>query len=449
MGLFDFFKKKSPEEKTKPDEPKSSALFSEISKYNEYTVRFIIMQQNGNYAPISAYEKLDGEISGFLYIAGEDKSYTLSAEEVVRRMEETFEQKLLQGEIKSYVIYYHSAFANDENHQVAGSDEELKAISATYHFDNGLKGKIGLPYSFSEKEISYQGFAGFTQEENNIIFATKLQEGKNYFQDWEEIKPPVFENNIGLKIKKSNSKHLSNTWSGIFGFENYRQEHTNQILNKHFALALMKKPLYQDERITVSQLEFEDVVFKSIKLNGKPHSILPVVKTDYVVDFENLEIEEWENVNDTEAIIKGRGRDTFGLDYYATDYVENRELYLTQKKLNVKISGIVFVLDVFKEKLDGEIKYSEDFTGYMPSQDLPEYACFDFIGHLEDYKETKLLHDNSLPGYILKMRLITKPGEENFFTIDMYVTPENMRFSELEKGMKLTGLVQMQGEILR
>ena len=86
---------------------------------------------------------------------------------------------------------------------------------------------------------------------------------------------------------------------------------------------------------------------------------------------------------------------------------------------------------------------------YLPSQDLTDYACFDFIGHLEDFRETKLLQDDSLLGYILKMRLITKPGEENFFTIDMYVTTENMRFKALEKGMKLTGLVQMQGEILK
>ena len=80
-------------------------------------------------------------------------------------------------------------------------------------------------------------------------------------------------------------------------------------------------------------------------------------------------------------------------------------------------------------------------------QTFPNYACFDFIGELEDFRETTLLSDNSLKAYIMKVRLITNPDMKDFFTIDMYVTPENMRFKELRIGMKLTGMFQMQGQI--
>jgi hypothetical protein len=451
MGLFDFFKKKDSNETPKSETPKvaspKSELFLAISKYNEYIVQFVGMQQ-GNYAPISAYEKPTGEIIGFLYVMGKDNSYTLSAEEVVSNMETNFEQKLATGEIKSYVILYHSQFANNGNHQLAVSDDELKAITVSYHFKTGEKGKIGLPYRFEDDSVTYQGFQNFNQEENNLIFTTKLKEGKDYFQDREEIQVPLIENEAGLKIKKANNVDLSNTWGGIFGFESYRKPNGDQALREHFALALTNGPVFTQHNIAVSQLDYEAVTLKGISHNGTPTTILPVIKTDYVVDVVNKEITEWENVDNLEAIITGTGRDTFGISYFATDYAENRALYLTKTELNIQISGIVFVLDISTmHQSEGELQYSEDFTMYMPSNDLPGYACFDFVGELEDFRETHLLEDNSLKGYLMNVRLITHADAPNFFTIDLFVTPENMRFRELKKGMKLTGMFQMQGQI--
>jgi len=457
MGLFDFFKKKEGTEMPKSATPKvdaskvetpKSELYLAMSKYNEYIVRFMGMQHQGNYAPISAYEKPTGEIVGFLYVMGDDNSYTLSAEEVVSNMETNFEQKLANGEIRSYVILYHSQFANDGNHQLADSDDELKAITVSYHFQTGEKGKIGLPYHFEDNTVTYRGFQNFNQEENNLIFGTQLKEGKDYFQDREVIQIPLIENEIGLKIKKANNFDLSNTWGGIFGFESYRKPNGSQALREHFAMALTKDPVFTKNNVSVSQLAYEAVILKGISLNGNPTTILPVIKTDYVIDVVNKEITEWENVDNLEAIITGGGRDTFGLSYFATDYAENRDLYLSKKELNIKISAIVFVLDISTmDKTDIELNYSEDFTMYMPNNDLPNYACFDFIGQLEDFKETRLLEDNSLKGYLMNVRLITNADVPNFFTIDMFVTPENMRFQELTKGMKLTGMFQMQGQI--
>jgi hypothetical protein len=90
---------------------------------------------------------------------------------------------------------------------------------------------------------------------------------------------------------------------------------------------------------------------------------------------------------------------------------------------------------------------TDDLYAYIPSKDLPDYGCLDFIGILENFKETTLLPNNGLKGYILNVRLINQPTVKDFFTIDMYVTPENMRFTELKKGMRLTGMFQLQGQI--
>ncbi|MGG8496604.1 hypothetical protein ACQY1Q_09320 [Tenacibaculum sp. TC6] len=447
MGLFDFLKKKDTNDTPKAITPKNE-LFSSFSKYNEYIVLFMSMQQQGNYAPISAYEKASGEIVGFLYTLGEDNSYALSAKEVINRMESSFNHKLKNNDINSYVILYHSQFADDNNHELANNADELKAITVSYCFNESTVGKVALSYSFEEDELVYKGFKNFSPEENDNIFKTQLKGDYDYFQDREKIYPPVIENSIGLKIKKSNNFDLSNTWCGIFGFDSYREPNGSQVLMEYFALATTKGNITIHENITTSQLEYTDVSFKGISVNKDPKIILPVIKTDFALDVLNKEINEWENIENLGAIITGNGRDTFGISYFATDYAENREKYHSKKKHTIKISGIAFVLDSYNnDNSDTTIQYSEDFTMYMPNNDLPNYACFDFIGQLEDFKETSFLENNTQKGYLMNVRLITHPDDNHFFTIDMFVTPENMRFNELVKGMKITGMFQMQGQI--
>jgi hypothetical protein len=193
----------------------------------------------------------------------------------------------------------------------------------------------------------------------------------------------------------------------------------------------------------------DDVAFKAVTVNDRAVTLLPVIKSNTFIDVENKEITEWENFQNTVAIIKGGARNSYAVEYLATDYAENRERYLAGKKLDIKITGIVFVLDIYKSNnTEGGIQYSDDFTAYIPNNDVPGLGCFDFIGELEDFKEITLTGANDLTAYIMKVRLITNPDVKDFFTINMYVTPGNMRFTQLIKGMKITGMFQMQGKIV-
>lgn len=197
-----------------------------------------------------------------------------------------------------------------------------------------------------------------------------------------------------------------------------------------------------------SKTEFEDVRFKTI-VTDELSTIIPEVKTDYTLDFETRSVREWENALNLQAIVAGAARNTFGVWFFATDYAENRNAYLTQPHLNINISGVVLILDAHQDTdLPDGTKMSEEFTTYMPSQTLPNYACFDFIAKVVDFKETTLLEDGSVKGYILKLKLITHEESEDFFTIDAFVNKENMRFENLTKGMKVTGAVQLQGKIV-
>lgn len=431
MGLLDIFKKK--------EQPQDIDLFTLMSRYHEHIVRFIIMQQQGNNAPISAYERNDGSVAGFLFLIGKDKSYNLSADDAVSKMEERFERQLAAGEINSYVILFHA----DYDEQTSG------AIVVQYHFSTGQKGKIACPYKIDGEQISYHNFTGFSTEQTNLIFGIELAKEKNYFEDLEEIVAPSITNPAGLTIAKANTYDLSNTWAAIFGFESYRQPGGSNALREYFVKGILNEPVYENNGLKVSEVEFDDVKFRVLSGNGMAKTIIPVIKTDYFIDVENKFISEWENVDNLEAVITGAGRDTFGITYFATDYAENRELYLKQKKHMVKITGIVYVMDIYTNDDEGELKYSPEYTAYFPNKDLAQCGCFDFIGEVEDLKETGLLEDGALKGYIMKVRLVNNPDVKDFFTIDMYVVPENMRFEGLRKGMKVTGMFQMLGELVK
>lgn len=471
MGIFDFFKKKNnnqenvstlvqememPEEKiveevveTIPEipsqpaeEPKVNEEYEKIKVYNDYIVYSIALQLRGEYTPISAFEKENGEVEGFAYMVTED-AYALAPQQAIAQMEEKFENELQEGKIRSYMILYHSQFDNNGNHNPATQDGEFRAISLAYHFAGSDKAKTGLPYIFENQNITYKGFAEFSHEENNEIMNHQLIDGKDYFPNTEGITAPEMTNEAGIIIRKSNVHNLVNTWSGVFGHQNFQTKDYGQYLSTVLMQSTVSDPTGEAKNKT----EFEDVRFKTI-VTDELSTIIPEVKTDYTLDFETRSIREWENALNLQAIVAGPARDTFGVWFFATDYAENRNIYMTQPHQKVNISGIVLILDVHTNTdLPDGTKMSEDFTTYAPSQDLPNYACFDFIGQVVDFKETELLEDGSVKGYILKLKLITNEENEDFFTIDAFVNKENMRFEAPTRGMKVTGALQLQGKI--
>ena len=483
MGIFDFFKKKDnrqenvsapvqqqemPEEKIVEEkieevveviqdpvletpvppqpmeEKKVNELYEKIKIYSDYIVYSIALQLRGDFAPISAFEKEDGQVEGFAYMIT-DPTYGLSPQVVLSNMKEKFENELKEGKIKSYAILYHSQFNNDGNHELAVNPEDLKAITVSYHFNDGEQNNIALPYAFENENVTFKGFAEFSHEENNEIMNNQLVDGKDYFTNREEIKSPESTNEAGIIMKKSNVHSLANMWGGIFGFQNFQtQEKYSQYLMETMALCRVDEIPAEEK---AKHTEFADIRFKTI-ISEDFNTIYPEVKTNFSLDFETKEIREWENVDNNEAIVGGLGRDTFGLWFFPTDYSENKTQYQTKNKLNINLSGIIFVLDLHQSfDLPDGTKTDEEFTAYKPSQDLPDYGCIDFIGKVLDIKESELLPDGSVKGFILKLRLITNTEVEDFFIVDAFVSKENMRFAALRLGMQVAGAMQLQGKI--
>lgn len=419
-------------------------VFELIKIYSEYVVKFIGLQTQDNYAPIAAYEKNNSEIIGYLYI-GKDRSYNKSAEEVIFDMELEFEKRMNEKSIKSYIIFYHSIFDNDDNHTVAKNSGEFNSISVKYK-SNSANGYLGFPYIFEDDTIKFKGFSNFTTEQNASILNTKLIENKDYFQERIIIEPQIIENSIGIKVKKVNNGNVGDMWGGIFGFN----ETKNDLIINYSALCLFQEPKMANDKVLVSEIIFDEVVFRGVKTTyDNTQTAFPVIKTNIFIEVENKQINEWSNVDNIEGVIEGNGRNTFGLTYFATDYSINKEKYHNIKKHNIELSGIIYHLDeidINNFKTEKSPNYDNEFTMYMPNIEMADLGWYDFIGKLEDFREVTIL-EAPKKGYILKIKLINNEDDPNFFTIEMFVNKENMRFETLKRGMKLTGLFQLQGQI--
>jgi hypothetical protein len=426
---------------------KEKNLFDFINIYSEYIVSFIRMHQRGIYAPVSACQKKDRTIAGILFTNSDDNSYSLSIKEVVERMELKFTQKIDKEEITSYVILYHSQYSNDNNHEIANTQDELRAITVCYFFNNGISGKLGLTYNLEGNQIKYNGFSDFDKTENHQILNTKLIEKKDYFLDRENLSIPQSENEYGLKVKKSNSLNINNYWCGIFGFNIFQTPNGNIALQEYFAETMYLGSKNEREDITSFELKYHDLIFKGISKSNVPVTFYPVVLTDNIIEIENKNLDIWENTQGLIAVVTANGKDTFAFSYLATDYAESEEIYNTKRVHKLKVSGIAMFVGTYEAKLNDQ-GVAHDSTMFIPSKRLPNYACFEFLGELLDFRKTNESEVHIYDGYILKIRLVTMQKDLNFFSLDIFVSNENLKVQNLEKGMKLTGSFLMQGSLV-
>jgi hypothetical protein len=465
MGLFDRFKKKDqePEPALPPQEFNYSHLlprqnlskasqdeaYAILQKYGGHIMLFLNMQLGGNFSPIAAYEDMNGEVNGFLYMA-EDPTYNITVAETLEKMEKEFEKRMAEQSIRSYSILYHSRYSDhNDDHAVADNSDEFRAITIRYKGDNGSQGSAALPYLYVDDEVRFGGISALSKEQSDAIFNTGLQEGKDYFPEKVSLQPEAEENEAGITIVKSNHGTLGSLWAGILGYD--RMESADNLLLEYCAYAASREPVMERNNAVVSELAYGDIIFRAVRTaSDSSRTVYPFVKTNYTMPFTTGQINEWTHVENLEAIINGGGRGKFGLSFFATDYAVNKDRYHQSKNLEVQLSGIVQVLDIstMHEAKDGDgLKYSEDFCAYMPNKEMAGMAGFDFVGILKDHREIKLLDDNSVEGYIMNVQLLNIPEEPGAFTIDMFVNKDNMRFTGLKNGMKLTGCFQLQGQL--
>lgn len=460
MGIFDRFRKNKSDKKEQNGQDQGnqnpngepSPHFGELFRFREYIVLFMNMQMQGNYSPIAAFENPDGELTGFLYIVN-DPGVDLSVQASIDKMEAEFTKRMAEGSVVAWAIFYHSGFdGNNQNHQPAMEEENLKAISVKIKCGDSAARCFGLPYQLEDDGLSFRDFTELQNHENRQIFATQLEQGKDYFQERVEIEPEIVKNEHGIDMQYMNRGAMENTWCGIFGFEYFREGGGGDFLMEKFAMVVTRPEKRNANGVGIYEVEFGAVTYRALKENEQPVTMCPVVGPGQVMPVTIKKVQEWAHIGGHEAVVVGGGRGTFGLWFFATDYAENKQLYQSQKNLEIELSGIAYVLDTYDPNArttKSEVSFSEDFTSYMPNFDNLYLGCFDFIGIVLDMREVGYSIRTEDVGLMLTVKLITNPEEPEFFNLPMFVNRRNMRFQDIEVGMKITGMFQLQGQIAK
>ena len=251
-----------------------------------------------------------------------------------------------------------------------------------------------------------------------------------------------------IKMSEIDNGSHGDNMGGLIGFNSLNNEKGRNFINELMAKSMIEK----------SELSTKSYELKSTTISNNPNlklrvltdtksilSAFPYLKTNYKLPYSIKEIIEWKHMNKCEAEIKGGGRNTFGFDFFPTDYAINKTKYIENKEIQLHVSAIAFVVDKSVINQNTEVKFSEDFVSYMPSSNFPRQTYYDFIAKVIDFNEVIL--DNQNQGYIAKVKLINNDSDPNFFTVDMFMNKENMRIQTIEKGMKISGLLWFQGEI--
>lgn len=242
-------------------------------------------------------------------------------------------------------------------------------------------------------------------------------------------------------IKGINHGAHADYWGAFLGFENFNKDQKILIerINKYLQ---EKKAKPIDKKYSIIQKNLGDVIDTVIIVDKQDvASFYPIMKSEKVMPFEGNQIHEWNHFDNIEAQILGAGRKTFALNFFATDYLENKKIYQQKKQLNINLSGFAFVIQASTKLPDN---FSEDFVSYMPNQQTDDGSVYDFIGKIIDFRKYSY---EDIHGFIISTKLINDPQIEDFFVLDIFVNKQNLKIDELKKGMRISGCFWLQGKI--
>jgi len=201
-----------------------------------------------------------------------------------------------------------------------------------------------------------------------------------------------------------------------------------------------RKPIRDQYSIKIENLGDVNIVF--ILGSQSMISCFPVLNSQSQMSFESKVINEWVHVDSVEAQISGKGKEMIGLNFFATDYLENKQLYQSTPKLEISFSAFAYVMKKSDKLPDN---FSDEFVAFMPNTEGNDPTLYDFFGKVIFFRQYEC---EGIRGFIVKTKLINHEKDEDFFVIDMFINEENLRVDTLKNGMRISGCFWLQGKIV-
>jgi len=229
-------------------------------------------------------------------------------------------------------------------------------------------------------------------------------------------------------------------WGGIFGFDD--QDYTaSQVESIAHKLAYEKKI---DRHTLIHKKKFGIASATGIQYEDELITMFPALLPSKSLPVTIKSVIEWMHSDGKEAQILAGGRDTFYLDFFATDYCENKKKYLSGGEVKVSLAGIAYVIDEHEPDNDPASPISPELCTYMPSPDRGQSSEFDFIGKVLSLGKIRFGAEEI---QIIEVKLINDSENPDMFSLPLFVNPKNMRISNLSEGDMISGCFWLQGRI--
>lgn len=210
------------------------------------------------------------------------------------------------------------------------------------------------------------------------------------------------------KIQVVESIPHGSHWSAVLGEEPEKESQAilgtidQAVQNSQSATVFELKKGRKTQEIVLIETEFNAITVSVILVENELWSAYPKLNSSLFPSQHKAEIPtvlEWDNHIEAQ-IVAELFRPEVKLEFFATDYLKNKDKYVDAKSLHLNLSGIAYAIGIGgAESFEGSrsgIKFAPNFTGLFPSEYRSEY---DFIGEIKEVQTAKFLEKDALVLY--------------------------------------------------
>ncbi len=166
-------------------------------------------------------------------------------------------------------------------------------------------------------------------------------------------------------------------------------------------------------------------------------SAFPFFKSEQRLELDIEAIQEWSNVNGLEAVVTAIDPSGYEVDFFASDYAMNADIYQEESPIVANLTGMAYILEEFNAQAATEIEgleYSADCSDLIPTEESATYVA---IGLVKKITKHNLGH---VAGYIVTLDSIID------YELEIFVADFNLK-TELTIDQHVYCTIWMTGSI--
>lgn len=239
---------------------------------------------------------------------------------------------------------------------------------------------------------------------------------------------------IKITLKKEGSH--GDAWRAVYGADMSVEKLLHMISE-----LLDKPPVWNDDKLKKCVENVNGIVVTAVGLRGKLASAYPFLEKNQQMILKTKVIMPWSHVNGVEAEIGGELSFGGGVNFFATDYLQNKNFYHSNLEINIALSALAYDFGV---QATVHEKFSNDFVSYMYYGGDQTSGVYWFIGKVLSVH--KYVSEN-IVGSVVDISLVQKENNENLFILPIFVNEILMKNENIKFGMKVEGHFWLSGRL--